>query len=759
MRFSRIFLIICLILLVSTIGFKPKYDLSVERTGVSSWIGVYEGGMYMVTYTQKVWGPKNTWYLGVDKSVWLSDIWDLCVDWKIGNEEKSSTECLDIDAENSANNEDSADSVFTFPILSQNISSGIHFTVRSTKPFQDRDITLYSMNTQAQWYDLAFELPKLTADTTVVSRADWWADETMRYADSSYWKEKYPDYLKYVQRPKTQSELDAIYLDRARVDFLKKYFPDTTKTMSLSRYNNGHLLVWPTQKVKKVNRIVLHHTAEDMNSAASDEEVLRAMYAYHTLSRQWGDIGYNYIVWQRGKIYEWRAGGDYVVASHTQYNNMGTVGIATMGNFQNMTLNRDQQAGLEEAITMVAKKYGITLSAQVPWVHVCNTATCSPLQLFTGSSLLGHRDIGVTACPGDNLYKLILPLIEKLNVPYISVLNTTFGTIDPPPKEEKMNMAPMTTIISSPPSWQDIHLLVASFKRVQYVGKKLKVKLSYPDEKNIALSPLDPSVRNISLWSKKLKSRTWEKIEVWIVWNNQLEVKIGANKYIWKYLKVASTVVQIDSWTRIPAWDSGKNHNDNLFRDTVTVKNDNGKLLIINELPLEWYLKWLGEVSNGDMPEKIKTIIVAARSYAKYYMSPQNRKYKTSLYDASDDPDSFQKYLWYSYESRSLNVAHQVDATKWLVITYNKKPIKPWYFSSSSWKTLSYLEYCRSSWKSDCSDIPYLQSVDDPGAYGHTQSGHGVGISWVWATYWAGQWWDYTKIIAYYLPGTKVERK
>lgn len=118
----------------------------------------------------------------------------------------------------------------------------------------------------------------------------------MRYADSSYWKEKYPDYLKYVQRPKTQSELDAIYLDRARVDFLKKYFPDTTKTMSLSRYNNGHLLVWPTQKVKKVNRIVLHHTAEDMNSAASDEEVLRAMYAYHTLSRQWGDIGYNYIV-------------------------------------------------------------------------------------------------------------------------------------------------------------------------------------------------------------------------------------------------------------------------------------------------------------------------------------------------------------------------------------------------------------------------------------------------------------------------------
>lgn len=126
----------------------------------------------------------------------------------------------------------------------------------------------------------------------------------MRYVDSVHWQEKYPEYLKYVQRPKTQDELDAIYLDRARVDFLKKYFPDTATTMSLTRYENGHLLVWPIQKVKKVSRIVLHHTAESMASNASDEEVLRTIYRYHTLSRQWGDIGYHYIIGQRGKIYE-----------------------------------------------------------------------------------------------------------------------------------------------------------------------------------------------------------------------------------------------------------------------------------------------------------------------------------------------------------------------------------------------------------------------------------------------------------------------
>lgn len=67
------------------------------------------------------------------------------------------------------------------------------------------------------------------------------------------------------------------------------------------------------RKGQKVDKIILHHTAESLDKAASDEELLRAIYVYHTPSRQWADIGYNFIIGQRGKIYEWRAGGDYVV--------------------------------------------------------------------------------------------------------------------------------------------------------------------------------------------------------------------------------------------------------------------------------------------------------------------------------------------------------------------------------------------------------------------------------------------------------------
>jgi hypothetical protein len=78
--------------------------------------------------------------------------------------------------------------------------------------------------------------------------------------------------------------------------------------------------------------------------------------------------------------------------------------------------------------------------------------------------------------------------------------------------------------------------------------------------------------------------------------------------------------VQIDSWDHIPDWDAARKYNDNIYRDTIKILAQDNRLLVINELPVEWYLKGMGEVSNGDLPEKIKTIIVAARSYARHYM-------------------------------------------------------------------------------------------------------------------------------------------
>lgn len=151
-------------------------------------------------------------------------------------------------------------------------------------------------------------------------------------------------YKQYLARPKTQAELDAIKKENDKDTFMNNRPELISEVVSMIRYENGHPLAWPIQTVKKVSRIVIHHTDDDMNTARPDEEIIRAIYVYHTISRHWGDIGYNYIVGQRGNIYEGRAGGDYVVGAHASYNNMGTVGISVLGNFTRDTVNRDQFA-------------------------------------------------------------------------------------------------------------------------------------------------------------------------------------------------------------------------------------------------------------------------------------------------------------------------------------------------------------------------------------------------------------------------------
>lgn len=88
---------------------------------------------------------------------------------------------------------------------------------------------------------------------------------------------------------------------------LKNHLGDEGEIVSTVRIEDGHPLVWPIQKVKKISRIVLHHTDTTLDGR-DDAELIRGIYAYHTLSRGWGDIGYNYIVGQRGHVYEGRAG-------------------------------------------------------------------------------------------------------------------------------------------------------------------------------------------------------------------------------------------------------------------------------------------------------------------------------------------------------------------------------------------------------------------------------------------------------------------
>lgn len=230
------------------------------------------------------------------------------------------------------------------------------------------------------------------------------------------------------------------------------------------------------------------------------------------------------------------------------------------------------------------------------------------------------------------------------------------------------------------------------------------------------------------------------------------QVKAGSKTFVSdqpvRFIPKSSAILKISNYENRPSWDTSLN--DNEFRGNLEVRSDDGRLIVINELLLEDYLKGLGEVG-GDQPlEKIKAIMIAARSYAKYYMSGAE-KFPGKPYHLSDNPDESQKYIGYGFEKRAPTVVSGVNATTGKVVTYNGQIVKTPYFSQSDGiRTKSALEVW--GW----SNTPYLVSVSDELCEGTEFWGHGVGMSGCGAKAMAENGSSYEEILKHYYTGIEI---
>ncbi len=658
-------------------------------------------------------------------------------------------------------NIDSTEFFYTFPLVTQ-LRRDVHVRIETNGSHVQPE--LIAMNTQ--WYQnqslWLMKEASASDNPMIVTRAQWGANESLRYHDQSWvdqkiqewrerWKKPYMLTLQKSDQQKNQQEWEIWKI-------IQNKHPESFSIIAKIRYENWHKLIWPITRTKSVDRIIVHHTAESSQQAVeNDITILRSIYMYHTVTRGWWDIWYNYIVGKDGTIYEWRSWWDYVEGAHAYANNLWTVWISVMWNFDAGILHDRQRQWLEDILVYVAKKYGINVVDETTWFRKCDIKKFPSCVIDIESVLRlhSHRDVGYTACPWEHLYEYMddirLSVSRKVWKVQI-VYNKEKLHIEPIPEEDKIIYIPFEEKYT--PSLSPKISAVSK----TFWGKNIRVKLSYPNTESIILSNATESPLRIQIDNGNPFQHNYP-INIWIVWNNILNVNIWWISYTGSRITLNGPIIRIDSWDRFPAWDATKKYNDNVFRSRIHVYNDWWKLLVVNDLPLEDYLRGIWEVSNTDNPEKIKTIIIAARTYARFYMLKTNRKYNTLLYDGSDDPNSFQKYLWYTYETRSPNVAREVYNTRWHVIVYRGKIIKPWYFSVSDWKTLSYKEYCEINTKSRCNDIPYLPSVVDPAWVWKVRNGHGVGISGIGSTYFAEQWWNHKQIIQYYLHGVEIMKK
>lgn len=140
----------------------------------------------------------------------------------------------------------------------------------------------------------------------------------------------------------------------------------------------------------------IHHTVNANDySEQQVPALMRGIYAYHTQSRGWSDIGYNFLVDRFGRIWEGRYGGvdRAVVGAHTLGYNEYAFAMSAIGNF-------DQVAPPQAVLNSYAKLFAWKLSLH----DIKADATGIYVKDRRMNAINGHRDVGQTACPGKYLY-------------------------------------------------------------------------------------------------------------------------------------------------------------------------------------------------------------------------------------------------------------------------------------------------------------------------------------------------------------------
>ncbi len=154
--------------------------------------------------------------------------------------------------------------------------------------------------------------------------------------------------------------------------------------------------------------VVIHHTATSSSYSRSDvPAILRGIYRYHTQTLGWADIGYNLLVDRFGRVFEGRAGGidRAVIGAHAAGYNDGSVGVAALGNYDGTTPPDTLLDGLDRTVAWKLALHDI---------HPGDTTAHGSSSLPT---IVGHRDVGATACPGGHLYRRVRgsdPMSERV---------------------------------------------------------------------------------------------------------------------------------------------------------------------------------------------------------------------------------------------------------------------------------------------------------------------------------------------------------
>lgn len=171
-----------------------------------------------------------------------------------------------------------------------------------------------------------------------------------------------------------------------------------------------------------LQQLFVHHTAgsnDDPDSAAT----MRAIYHFHTKSRGWCDLGYNFVIGSDGRIFEGRWArkyqswetpnsedptGNAVSGAHVSGYNSGSIGVSMMGTFTSAKVTAAARDALVRTLAWIMDRHNLDPLTQHTYRNP-DTGTTRTLY-----RIAGHRDAGQTACPGTTLYADLPQLREDV---------------------------------------------------------------------------------------------------------------------------------------------------------------------------------------------------------------------------------------------------------------------------------------------------------------------------------------------------------
>ena len=216
------------------------------------------------------------------------------------------------------------------------------------------------------------------------------------------------------------------------------------------RFDGGGHEIWPPE-FSPLQKAIVHHTAgrnNDPNPAAT----VRAIYYQKAVGSDFGDIGYNFLIDEAGRIYEGRYSREYepgeehlgedlagrvVRGGHARDFNDGTVGIALLGNFQDRKPTTAARNALERLLAWKLERHGLDPEAASNYHN--------PILGHTKflENISGHRNVNPTACPGGRLYSTF----EDLRADVAARIDGTTGSAN---DDTAPGVAAFATLASTP---------------------------------------------------------------------------------------------------------------------------------------------------------------------------------------------------------------------------------------------------------------------------------------------------------------------